>query len=229
MGIQLLHADNHLVAAAKPAGLPTVPDETGDRSLLDEVREWIRVTAGKPGNVFVGVVHRLDRPVSGAVLFARTSKAASRLSDAWRTRSVEKSYLGVVAGRIPTSQGEVELWLVKDERRNVVCRVPASQPGAKRALARYAVLDERRGMTLVELTPLTGRSHQLRVLCQSLGAPLLGDLKYGADRPLPDASIALHARRLAFPHPVGKHEVVISCEPPDREWWRGWRSLPAER
>ncbi len=224
MAVEILFSDNHLVAAAKPAGLATVPDETGDPSLLDEVREWIRVTAGKPGNVFVGVVHRLDRPVSGLVLFARTSKAASRLAAAWRTRTVEKIYLGIVAGRPAESRGEVEQWLVKDEQRNVVRLVDADHPDARRACSRYEVLASARNSSLLRLEPLTGRPHQLRVLCRSLGTPLVGDLKYGADRALPDASIALHASKLGFPHPVGPRPMVLRCEPPERSWWNEWRS-----
>jgi len=223
MPLEVLHADNHVIAVAKPAGVPTVPDESGDVSLLDEVREWIRVTAGKPGNVFVGVVHRLDRPVSGVALFARTSKAASRLSDAWRTRSVQKTYLGLVAGAPPQPEGEVELWIVKDERRNVVRAVAAGHADAKASRSRYRVLARRGDVTLLRLEPLTGRSHQLRVLCRELGAPLLGDLKYGAGAPLRDASIALHAWRLVFPHPTAKTPVTVTCEPPDARWWREFR------
>ena len=223
MPLEVLHADNHVIAVAKPAGVPTVPDESGDVSLLDEVREWIRVTAGKPGNVFVGVVHRLDRPVSGVALFARTSKAASRLSDAWRTRSVQKTYLGLVAGTPPQPEGEVEQWIVKDERRNVVRAVAAGHADAKASRSRYRVLARRGAITLLELEPLTGRSHQLRLLCRELGAPLLGDLKYGAGEPLPDASIALHARRLVFPHPTTKTPVEVVCAPPDVSWWREFR------
>lgn len=230
MAVEILFSDNHLVAAAKPAGMATVPDETGDRSLLDEVRDWIRTSAGKQGNVFVGVVHRLDRPVSGLVLFARTSKAASRLSEAWRTRAVEKRYLGLVAGRPAEPSGEVEQWLLKDERRNVVRLVDAANPDARRASSRYEVLAEARGVSLLRLVPLTGRPHQLRVLCQSLGTPLLGDLKYGASRALADASIALHASELVFPHPVGQRVVSLRCEPPDQPWWNEWRShLGSER
>lgn len=223
MTLDVLHADNHVIAVAKPAGVPTVPDESGDVSLLDEAREWIRVTAGKPGNVFVGVVHRLDRPVSGVVLFARTSKAASRLSDAWRTRSVDKTYLGLVAGAPSEESGEVELWIVKDERRNVVRAVSSAHPGAKLGRSRFQVIASRDGVSLLRLEPLTGRSHQLRLLCRELGAPLLGDLKYGAVEPLPDASIALHARRLVFPHPTARTPVKVSCAPPDVSWWRTFR------
>lgn len=223
MPLDVLHTDNHVVAVAKPAGVPTVPDESGDPSLLDEVREWIRVTAEKPGNVFVGVVHRLDRPVSGVVVFARTSKAASRLSDAWRTRAVEKHYLGLVAGVPARPSGEVELWSVKDERRNVVRSVASTHPGAKRGLTRYRVVATQGAVSLVALEPLTGRSHQLRLLCRELGAPLLGDLKYGAGEPLPDASIALHARRLVFPHPTARTPVEVTCAPPDVSWWRAFR------
>lgn len=222
--LDVLYSDNHLLAVAKPAGLPTVADASGDESLQELAKEFVRREKAKPGNVFLGVVHRLDRPVSGIVLFARTSKGAERLSAAFRERRVEKRYLALTERPPDRRSGEVEQWLLKDERTNVVRALAAPRDGALLATTRFQCLGEfefegaRRG--LVELEPLTGRPHQLRVALASLGAPILGDLKYGAARPLADQSVALHARSLVVPHPTRGDDVRIDCPPPARPWWR---------
>lgn len=228
MKLEVLHSDNHLLAVNKPACVPVVPDESGDRSLLEAAQDWVREEFGKPGRVFLGVVHRLDRPVSGVVLFARTSKAAGRLAEQWRRHEVEKTYLGVTEG--PPHGGDdglVEQWLHKDRERNRVQVIPDGQAerggaprDARQARTRWRLLVTQPGRALLELRPLTGRSHQLRVACASLGCPLLGDLKYGAAAPLPDRSIALHARALRIAHPVGGASVELAAPPPEREWWR---------
>jgi len=218
MNLAILHADNHLLVVAKPACVPMVPDDSGDESLLELAKAWVKREYHKPGKVFLGVVHRLDRPVSGVVVFARTSKAAARLTNAFRERRVEKTYLGV-ASRLPTPErGVLEQWLLKDRVTNRVRVVAPESAGAKRARTRWRVLEsagEGRGFrVLLELCPETGRAHQLRVAVQSLGAPLLGDLKYGAVEPLPDQSIALHAVELALPHPVGGELLRFRSPPP---------------
>lgn len=222
MPLRILHEDNHLLAVDKPAGLPTVPDASGDRSLFDEAKAYLKEQYAKPGEVFLGVVHRLDRPVSGVVLFARTSKAASRLSDAWRRGLARKLYWGWSEARAPWAEaqvsGEAEQWLVKDEARNVVRAVEperAESAGAKRARTRWRIVKADARGTVLELEPLDGRPHQLRVMCAALGLPLAGDLKYGAARGLEGARIGLHARRLVVPHPVGGAEVVLEAEVPD--------------
>jgi 23S rRNA pseudouridine1911/1915/1917 synthase len=217
--LEILFADNHLVAVSKPAGLPTVPDASEDDSLLDWVRAWIRSDRKKPGNVFVGVVHRLDRPVSGIVVFARTSKAASRLAEAFRTRAVEKVYWGVGAGRVEREAGEFTGWLVKDERANRVRFLPSEAPGALQASTTWRVLAREADRVLLDLRPKSGRPHQLRITAAELGAPLLGDLKYGASQPLADRSIALHAVKLVLPHPTRGTPVSLSCPPPVRPWF----------
>jgi len=224
MTLEVLHADNHLLVVSKPACLPTVPDESGDESLLDRAKAWVKRELDKPGDVFLGVVHRLDRPVSGVVVFARTSKAARRLTDAFRERRVEKLYRGVV-GRVPEPErGVVEQWLLKDREKNRVRVVAPESEDSRRARTSWRVLEtagEGRGFrVLVELVPETGRPHQLRVALASLGAPLLGDLKYGAAAPLPDKSIALHAVELALPHPVGGEVLRFRTPPPTDEVWR---------
>jgi len=232
--LRVLHLDNHLVAVAKPACVPMVPDASGDDSLLDRVRRFVEAEFAKPGRAFVAVVHRLDRPVSGVALFARTSKAARRLTDAFRERRVEKVYWALCHGVPATAEGRVEQWLAKDRQRGVVRTCDGPREGAKLAVSRWRVLrrvelgraehgrvELGRGRgALVELRPETGRSHQLRVALASLGCPLVGDVKYGAPRPLDDRSVALHARRLAFEHPTRAERIELEDEPPDVPWWR---------
>ena len=218
--LQLLHVDNHLLAVVKPAGLPVAPDDSGDASLLELAREWVRVEFAKPGRAFLGLVHRLDRPVSGVVLFARTSKAAARLSAAFQAHRVTKTYLGVCARAPRPERGERELWLRKDAQRNRVEVVAPESPGARAARTRWRVLRKEGRRVLVELEPITGRSHQLRVTLAHLGAPLLGDLKYGAQEGLPDRSVALHARRLEVEHPTLKQPLRLEAPVPAMETWR---------
>ncbi len=221
MSLVILHSDNHLLAVEKLAGLPIVPDESGDDSLFDLARSWIEVEFDKPGRAFLGVVHRLDRPVSGVVLFARTSKAARRLTDQFRERTVQKSYLGLCQGDLPAESGRVEHWLLKDRDKNRVKVCDGERAGAKLAVTSWRVLGRAAGQTLVELKPETGRSHQLRVAVASLGAPLLGDLKYGATEPLPDKSVALHAAALEVEHPTLRERMTFRAALPNGEWW-GW-------
>lgn len=218
--LDILHVDNHLLVVRKPAGLPTVPDSSGDPSLLDLGKEWLQVEFDKPGNVFLGVVHRLDRPVSGVVCFARTSKAAGRLQPAFAKGCVTKTYWAVTEGKPPGDSGQVDHWLWKDRARNTVRVVAPETPDAKRARTDWKVLEHRGGRTLLELRPHTGRSHQLRVATSSLGMVLLGDLRYGAERPLEDKSVALHARSLELDHPVGGAPLRFLAAPPDLAVWR---------
>jgi 23S rRNA pseudouridine1911/1915/1917 synthase len=224
MELCVLYSDNHVLAVRKPAGLPTVPDASGDESLLERARAWVKREKSKPGAVYLGVVQRLDRPVSGCVVFARTSKAAARLSAAFRTREVRKVYWGVCAVSPAEREGVLEQWLLKDARSNRVRALAGPRPGAQRARTSWRVLATRTAGRdkgcLVELLPETGRPHQLRVALATLGAPLLGDLKYGASEPLPDQSIALHARELELPHPTRGERLRVECEPPELALWR---------
>lgn len=221
MTLEVLACDNHLLVVVKPAGVATVPDESGDESLLDQAREWVRREFAKPGNVFLGVVHRLDRPVSGLVCFARTSKGAARLAAAFRTRAVEKTYLGIGAGAPREDAGTLEQLLLKDEVKRRVTVLPpgARRPGARAASTRWRVLARAGGHTLLELVPETGRPHQLRVAAATLGCPLLGDLKYGAAEALPDRSVALHAAALVLPHPTRAETLRFTCPVPRAPWW----------
>lgn len=220
--IPILHQDNHCLVLDKPAGLLSQGDSSGDPSVVDLVADYLRVTFHKPGNVFVGLVHRLDRPTSGAILVARTSKAATRLADQFRKGQIRKTYLAVVEGpgRIDP-EGEMVDWLVKHEPTNTVAAVPPGTPGAQDARLRYRVLDRRVDRAVVELTPTTGRGHQIRVQLASRGLPLVGDRKYGSKVRL-DASdgrprIALHARRIEFTHPT-RPEILAIDAPVPADW-----------
>lgn len=212
--LEVLYGDNHLLVVNKPACVPIVPDDSRDESLLDEAKRWIKHEYRKPGAVFLGVVHRLDRPVSGVVLFARTSKAAERLGAQFRERRVTKTYWGLVQGVPAQARGSVEHYLWKDGERNRVHVASEDRTGAKLAQTEYRVLRSMGERTLLELQPKTGRAHQLRVACATLGTPLVGDLKYGAPEALPDRSIALHACRLEIEHPTRREPLTFEAPPP---------------
>lgn len=225
MSLSILHDDNHVLAVHKPACIPVAPDESGDESLLDQARAWVEEAYAKPGRAWLGLVHRLDRPVSGVVCFARTSKAAGRLSRAFQRREVKKTYHAVCVGDVAGESGVVEQWLRKDRDKNRVHahRVEGEDtpPGDdwKRAVSAWRVLARAQGRVLLELAPETGRSHQLRVACATLGAPIAGDLKYGAPEPLSDRSIALHAAGLELIHPVRRTPLVLRAPRPTLAAW----------
>jgi 23S rRNA pseudouridine1911/1915/1917 synthase len=245
--IQVLLEDNHLLGVLKPAGLLAQGDRTGDPTALAQAREYIKERYAKPGNVYLGLVHRIDRPVSGVMVFARTSKAASRLARAFHDRAVEKTYLAVVVGSMPDDAGELSGFV---ERTHTRSRMTDEEgPRAREASLAYRVLarselmlpprDRRRTaparmVSLVEITPHTGRHHQIRLQFSAAGFPLVGDLKYRAPEPLPERAIALHAARLRFPHPVGGEMVELAAPPPDVIPWTRfgaaiarWFSAPA--
>ena len=207
----ILYEDNHLLALLKPAGMLTMGDDTGDETMVDVAREYLRVKYNKPGNVFVGVVHRLDRPVSGVLLFARTSKAAARLSDQFRRGVVKKLYHAVVEGSPPDAAGTLVDWLLKDRQQNLVACVSENTPGGQKSILNYRVTSRESGRTHLEIEPLTGRSHQIRVQLASAGAPIIGDVKYGS-RVKKGGRILLHAKSLEFDHPTKKDRVRIEAE-----------------
>jgi 23S rRNA pseudouridine1911/1915/1917 synthase len=219
--LEILHEDNHCLAINKPAGMLTQGDATGAPSLLELVRADLKVRYHKPGNVFVGLVHRLDRPTSGVVLFARTSKAAARLAAQFRAGSIEKVYWAVVEGHCAVDAEEWTDWLWKDEARNVAQVVPPGTPGARQARVALRVLERRGGTTWLELRPLTGRSHQLRVQLAARGVPIVGDRKYGARRRLlaldGQPRVALHAWKLVFTHPT-RPEAIEVVAPVPADW-----------
>ncbi len=215
--LEVLFEDNHCLAVLKPARVLTAGDRTGDVSLLEMAREYLKEKYQKPGNVFVGLVHRLDRPVSGVVLFARTSKAAARLSEQFREGTVRKVYRAIVAGNVADPDGEFVDWLVKNENTNVVRSVASGSPGARKSRLRFRRLKSANGLTLLEITPETGRSHQIRVQLAVRGHPIYGDKKYGSQHALRGA-IALQAAELTFDHPTRHEPVTVTA--PDPSSWR---------
>jgi 23S rRNA pseudouridine1911/1915/1917 synthase len=206
--LSVVYEDNHCLAVVKPAGVLTAGDRTGDVSLVDCVRDYLRIKYKKPGNVFVGVVHRLDRPVAGIVLFARTSKAAARLAEQFRTGRVEKVYQALVEGRVAVREGLLVDRLLKDHKTNVVRRSCGGDPRARESRLSFRRLSSTHSTTLLEIRPTTGRSHQIRVQLAAAGHPIVGDRKYGSKRPFEDG-IALRAVRLTFEHPTTRLPVTV--------------------
>lgn len=213
----VLYSDNHLLAVYKPAGLLVQGDRTGDICLLDLGKRWVKERTGKPGRVFLAMVHRLDRPVAGVVLFGRTSKAASRLARQFRERSVEKEYLAVVHGAVAPATGLLVQHLTRQGRVSRVVSTPVA--GSQEARLRYRVMQQATDRSLLHVTLETGRRHQIRIQLAAMGHPVLGDLRYGADRPLPAKQIALLARRLAVDHPTRKTRLTLLSPIPDLWPW----------
>ncbi|MFO0808486.1 MAG: RluA family pseudouridine synthase [Gemmataceae bacterium] len=216
--LDVLYEDNHCIAVAKPAGAPSAHFDGTVETLDHAVKAYLKSKYGKPGKVFLGVVHRLDKPTSGVLLFARTSKGAARLSEQFRAGAVEKVYWAAIEKPMPTPAGTLEDWLRKDEAIGRVDVVPSHAAGAKRALVHYNQKAIHGGLALVELRPLTGRTHQLRVQLAHRGHPIVGDFKYGSEEPFP-AGIALHARSLTFLHPTRHDPITLTADLPRS--WRG--------
>ena len=213
--ISVLYEDNHLLCVEKPVNVPVQADSSHDPDLLSMCKAYLKEKYHKPGNVWLGLVHRLDRPVGGAIVFARTDKAASRLSDAVRRGQMEKIYLAVLDGQMREAEGTLTDWLIKDSRTNTVS-VTDEKHGRKSVL-HYRILEVREGMSLAEIRLETGRSHQIRVQFASRGCPLVCDQRY---HPSPaKGQIALWAVRLSFPHPVTKETITVESHIPDTYPW----------
>lgn len=225
MQLQVLFEDNHLIAVNKPAGILSQSDRTGDTTVMDWTKAYIKHRYNKPGDVFLGSIHRLDRPVSGVILFARTSKALTRMNDLFRDRKVTKKYWAVVSDQPDPIEGSLTGYIHKDAERNVSKIVPKANSnrhkGAKKAQLDYRLVGRIGSNILLEVTPDTGRPHQIRVqLAEQLKTPIRGDVKYGFHTANEDGSIHLHSRSLSFQHPVRKEPVLITAEPPedDQVW-----------
>lgn len=221
--LQVLYEDNHLIAINKSAGTLVQGDETGDEPLSEIVKQYIKEKYNKPGAVFLGVVHRLDRPVSGVVIFARTSKALARMNALFQKRETKKIYWALVGSLPPKPADTLVHWLVKDESKNKTTAYKTEHRNGLRSELSYQVIKSKSSFTLLEVNPITGRSHQIRVQLASMGCPIVGDLKYGYPQANGDASICLHARQLSFEHPVSKMTVVITAPLPKYEFWNSFR------
>jgi 23S rRNA pseudouridine1911/1915/1917 synthase len=232
MSLEVLYEDNHCLAVNKPAGVPSQGDESGAETLVDRAGRYLKQRYHKPGNVYVGLVHRLDRPTSGVVLLARTSKAASRLAAQFRAGAVEKTYWAVVEGVPREEEGIWTDRLEKDRRTNQSRSLADSEEGGKEARVAFRVLERWPDAAKLELRPSTGRSHQLRVQLASRGLPIMGDARYGARRRIEamdgGSRIALHARSLRFTHPT-RGEAIEVVAPVPADWPEPSRSLRGSR
>ena len=209
--MRILHEDNHIIVVEKPQNVPTQEDSSKDPDLLTMVKDYLKEKYDKPGNVYVGLVHRLDRPTGGVMVFAKTSKAAARLSESLKAGEVQKRYFAIVSGFLKDRVAHLSDWLIKDEVNNIVKRVVAKEENAKKAEMTYKVLAADEGLNLIDINLLTGRSHQARVQMASIGAPIFGDSKYGSPH---QGNLALWAYQLSFIHPVQGVPMLFKCYPP---------------
>lgn len=223
--MKVLYEDNHLIIVYKQSGEIVQGDKTGDEPLSETVKAYLKAKYHKPGNVFLGVVHRLDRPVAGLVLFARTSKALARLNNMFREGSVHKTYWAIVKNAPVQPEGQLVHWLVRNEKQNKSYAHDHEVPGSKRAVLNYRVLAHSDHYHLLEVQLLTGRHHQIRCQLAAMGCPIKGDLKYGAQRSNPDGSISLLSHVMEFEHPVS-HEIIRVVSPlPDDPLWQSFASV----
>lgn len=216
---EILYEDNHIIAVYKKASDLSQGDKTGDPAIDSEIKKYIAEKYGKPGDVFLGVVHRLDRPVSGVILYARTSKALARLNEIFRTREVKKIYLAIVKERPPEDEGTVTHFLKKNEKQNKTYVYDKEVKGSKEASLSYRMVGRSERYYLLEVELHSGRHHQIRAQLASIGCPVKGDLKYGYPRSNDDGSISLLARRLEFIHPVSKENISITAHFPGGDIW----------
>jgi len=224
----ILYEDNHLIAINKEPGEIVQGDKTGDEPMSDRLKEYLRVKYDKPGEAFLGTIHRIDRPVSGVVLFAKTSKALRRMNEQFRERQVSKTYYAVVKNKPEQPSATLINWINKNEKNNKASAFDKEVAGSTRAELNYELTMSSDQYHLLKITPITGRHHQIRVQLSKIGCPIKGDLKYGARRSNKDASIHLHAHEIKFMHPVNKHEKIIIAPPPDDPLWNHFNSIMNE-
>lgn len=219
---QISYEDNHLIAINKPSGILVQPDKSGDIALEDAVKDFLKQKYQKPGEAFIGICHRIDRPVSGIVLMAKTSKALARMNELFKTREVTKTYWAVVENMPDEENKTLVHWLKKDERQNISRAYQHEVHGSQRCELHYRLLQKSDRYFLLEVNPVTGRHHQIRVQLAAIGCPIKGDVKYGARRTNKDGRIHLHARSISFMHPVKKEPVTITAPLPDEVLWQAF-------
>lgn len=217
--LQVLYEDNHIIVVNKRVGDIVQGDKTGDKPLSEVVKDYLKVKYKKPGEVFLGVVHRLDRPTTGIVMFARTSKALARLNELFKNRETEKTYWAVVKQKPQPEEATLVHYLVRNEKSNTSRAHAKEVPKSKKASLAYKVIKTLNSYTALEIVLHTGRHHQIRAQLAAIGSPIKGDLKYGADRSNADGGIHLHARRLKFTHPVSKETIFIVAPVPNDPVW----------
>ncbi|HEY9542513.1 RluA family pseudouridine synthase [Prevotella sp.] len=219
--MQVVFEDNHIIIVYKESGEIVQGDKTGDTPLSETVKAYIKEKYHKPGNVFLGVVHRLDRPVSGLVVFAKTSKALSRLNSMFRNGEVHKTYWAITKNKPAQSEGTLVNWLVRNEKQNKSYAYDHEVPDSKKSILKYREIAHTDNYTLLEIILLTGRHHQIRCQLAHMGCPIKGDLKYGAKRSNPDGSISLLSHHVEFTHPVSKEPISVDSPLPNDNLWKG--------
>lgn len=220
----VVYEDNHIIIVNKTASEIVQGDKTGDVPLSETVKQYLKEKYHKPGNVFMGVTHRLDRPVSGLVVFAKTSKALSRLNEMFKNSEVKKTYWAIVKQTPAETEGELVNYLVRNEKQNKSYAYDTEKPGSKKAILHYRLIARSDNYSLLEVDLKTGRHHQIRCQLAKMGCPIKGDLKYGFPRSNPDGSICLHARRVRFVHPVSKELIDVVAPVPSDNLWRSLTS-----
>ncbi|HOM62612.1 MAG TPA: RNA pseudouridine synthase [Dysgonamonadaceae bacterium] len=218
--MDVLYEDNHLIIVNKAPSEIVQGDKTGDKPLSELIKEYLKEKYHKPGNVFCGVTHRLDRPTSGVVVFAKTSKALSRLNEMFRNGEVDKTYWAIVKNRPPKDEDTLIHYLIKNEKTNKSTAYDSEKPNTKKAILHYKLIAASQKYFLLEVDLETGRHHQIRCQLAKIGCSIKGDLKYGAERSNPDGSISLHARTISFVHPVSKQQIHVVAPVPDDTLWK---------
>lgn len=222
----VLYEDNHIIAVNKTCSEIVQGDKTGDEPLSETIKKYLKEKYNKPGDVFLGVTHRLDRPVSGVVLFAKTSKALTRLNEMFKTQDIKKTYWAIVKNKPEQLEGRLEHFLVRNEKQNKSVAHTKMVPGAKKAALSYRTIASSDSYYLLEVQLETGRHHQIRCQLAKMGCPIKGDLKYGSPRSNPNAGISLHARHISFVHPVSKEKIEITAPTPDDDkLWKVFGNL----
>ncbi len=218
--MDIVYEDNHIIVVNKHSGEIVQGDKTGDKPLVETVKEYLKEKYAKPGNVFLGIPHRLDRPVSGLVIFAKTSKALSRLSTMFRDGEIHKTYWAITKNTPTPSEGTLTNWLTRNEKQNKSYAYDREVPNAKKAILKYKTLTRSQNYTLLEINLLTGRHHQIRCQLGHIGCPIKGDLKYGAQRSNTDGSISLLSHHVDFIHPVSKEHISLTSPLPEDNLWK---------